>query len=59
MRKELEGKKRISLCGTEKEIRDVEKVISNLVLSWDESKDRLILQDAIDTYNLGYVLNQC
>lgn len=52
MRKELEGKKEITLFGTEKEIRDTEKAISNLNLSWDESADRLILQEAIDSYNL-------
>ena len=52
MRKELEGKKEIILFGTEKEIRDTEKAISNLNLSWDESADRLILQEAIDSYNL-------
>lgn len=52
MRKELECKKRITLFGTEKEIRDTEKVISNLNLTWSESTDRLILQEAIDNHNL-------
>ena len=52
MRKELEGKKEIILFGTEKEIRDTEKVMSNLNLSRDEPTDRLILQEAIDNHNL-------
>ena len=52
MRKELDCKKRIYLCGTEKEVRDTEKVVLSLNLTWVEAEDRLILQDAIDTYNL-------
>lgn len=52
VRKELNCKKRICLYGTEKEVRDAEKVVLSLDLTWKESEDRLILQDAIDTYNL-------
>lgn len=52
MRKELEFKKKIVLFGTEKEIRDTEKVISNSELSGNESSDRLILQELIDSHNL-------
>lgn len=52
MRKELDCKKRIVLIGTEKEVRDAEKVILSLDLTWNESVDRLVLQDAIDTYTL-------
>lgn len=52
MRKELNCKKRIVLIGTEKEVRDTEKIVLSLDLTWNESVDRLVLQDAIDTYTL-------